>query len=276
MKSLLARAALALPLAIAPALTGCNAIAQLNLIPVSQDPVLGAQAYPELLGQERTIDSGAQYRAVTEVTDRLVAAAKELDPEIADQFAWEVTLVQRDDLVNAWCLPGGKMAVYTGILPVAADASGDFQTGLAVVMGHEIAHATLRHGTKAMTRQMGASAIVALVSAALGEGDGAALGMMATQLASNLGQLSFGRGAELEADRRGLTYMAKAGYDPREAVAFWRRMQSATGGGGGTPEWLSTHPSNENRIAQIESLLPEVIPIYDQSRGSSGRKSLAR
>lgn len=260
----------AIALAVAPVLTGCEAISQINLIPVSQDPILGAEAYPQLLAEEQTISSGSQYRTVVGMTERLVTAARQVDPEVADLFEWEVTLVRRDDLVNAWCLPGGKMAVYTGILPVADDGSGDFETGLAVVMGHEIAHATLRHGTRAMTRQMGFSAIIALVGAAVGEGDEAALASMAAGFAANFTNLSFGRDAELEADRRGLTYMATAGYDPRAAVAFWQRMKAATGGSS-QPEWLSTHPSNDNRIAQIESLLPEVLPIYEQSRGSDGR-----
>ena len=257
----------AVVLAFAPVLTGCEAISQINFIPVSQDPVLGAEAYPQLLGEEQTLDSGARYRTVVEMTERLVTAARRLDPEVAGVFEWEVTLVRRDDLVNAWCLPGGKMAVYTGILPVADDGTGDFETGLAVVMGHEIAHATLRHGTRAMTRQMGFSAMIALIGAAVGDGDEAALAAMAAQFAANFVSLSFGRDAELEADRRGLVYMATAGYDPRAAVAFWRRMKAATGGDS-QPEWLSTHPSNDNRIAQIESLLPAVVPIYEQTRGS--------
>lgn len=258
-------------------LTGCNTIAQLNLIPVSQDPVLGAQAYPELLAEETTIDSGDQYETVLRMTNRLVAAAKEVTPEVADLFEWEVRLVRRDDLVNAWCLPGGKMAVYTGILPVAADANGDFETGLAVVMGHEIAHATLRHGTRAMTREMGAQTILSIVAFALGgsEDGGSAVALAAGDLGVNFLNLSFGRDAELEADRRGLLYMAKAGYDPREAVGFWQRMR-ATSGGAEQPEWMSTHPSNENRIKQIEDLLPEVLPAYEQSQGSEGRKSFQR
>ncbi|MEM8709679.1 MAG: M48 family metallopeptidase [Planctomycetota bacterium] len=251
------------------ALGSWGAFGQLNLIPVSQDPVLGAQAYPELLANDSLIESGAEHQMVVSMTDRLVRAAKEIDPDIANQFEWEVVLVRRDDLVNAWCLPGGKMAVYTGILPVANDGSGDMETGLAVVMGHEIAHATLRHGTRAMTRQMGASAIIGIVAVALGGSESSNLATGLAGLATNLASLSYGRDAELEADRRGLTYMAKAGYDPRAAVGFWQRMKAASGGQA-PPEWLSTHPSNDNRIKQIESLLPEVIPIYEQS-GSSGR-----
>ena len=267
MKSALA----ALGLAAAPLLTGCEAISKLNYVPVTQDPILGAEAYPQLLGDEQTITSGPQHRTVVSMTERLVTAARQLDPEVADLFEWEVTLVRRDDLVNAWCLPGGKMAVYTGILPVADDGSGDFETGLAVVMGHEIAHATLRHGTRAMTRQMGLNGIVALIGASISDEDDAALATAVASFAANFTDLSFGRDAELEADRRGLTYMAAAGYDPRAAVGFWQRMEAATGGDSGS-EWFSTHPSNENRIAQIEGLLPEVLPIYEQSRASRSHK----
>ncbi|MEC7231641.1 MAG: M48 family metalloprotease, partial [Planctomycetota bacterium] len=99
----------------------------------------------------------------------------------------------------------------------------------------------------------------------------AAVATAAASFAANFADLSFGRDAELEADRRGLTYMATAGYDPRAAIAFWQRMEAATGGSSGS-EWFATHPSNEKRIAQIEGLLPEVVPIYEQSRGSSERK----
>ena len=224
--------ALALTAAAGLGLVGCSSVSQLNLIPVAQDPVLGAEAYPQLLEGERVITSGPEYRTVVTMTERLVDAALVVDPEIAEIFAWEVKLVNRDDLINAWCLPGGKMAVYTGILPVAADESGDFETGLAVVMGHEIAHATLRHGTRQMTRAMGAEALIlGLVSVFLGGpgSDKAAIGAAAASLAANFTQLSFGRDAELEADRRGLTYMATAGYDPRAAVDFWQRMRAATG-----------------------------------------------
>lgn len=264
-------------LIVLPGLTACESVSKFNLIPVSQDPVLGAEAYPQLLSEERVIESGAEYNAVVSMTERLVVAAKELDPDVANLFEWEVRLVKRDDLVNAWCLPGGKMAVYTGILPVAAGSNGDFETGLAVVMGHEIAHATLRHGTRAMTRQMGAQALITAVTIFLGgaESDKAAMATAAASLAANFSNLSFGRDAELEADRRGLLYMATAGYDPREAVAFWQRMR-AMSGGSQQPEWMSTHPSNENRIKQIQDLLPEVLPVYEQSRGSSGRKSFQR
>ncbi|MEO0662749.1 MAG: M48 family metallopeptidase, partial [Planctomycetota bacterium] len=254
--------------------SGCGAISRLNFIPVEEDALLGAEAYPQLLESEQLITSGADYSAVVEMTDRLVESALVIDPEIASLFDWEVKLVRRDDLVNAWCLPGGKMAVYTGILPVAAGGDADLQTGLAVVMGHEIAHATLRHGTRAMTRQMTFNGVALLAALLIGEGAGEEkgqwAGLIGTAVAS-FANRSYGRDAELEADRRGLTYMAHAGYDPREAVEFWRRM-NAVAGGAAPPEWLSTHPSNERRIAQIQELLPEVLPIYQQSQGSKGYK----
>ena len=104
MKSALA----ALGLAAAPLLTGCEAISKLNYVPVTQDPILGAEAYPQLLGDEQTITSGPRHRTVVSMTERLVTAARQLDPEVADLFEWEVTLVRRDDLVNAWCLPGAR------------------------------------------------------------------------------------------------------------------------------------------------------------------------
>ncbi|MEM6673837.1 MAG: M48 family metallopeptidase [Planctomycetota bacterium] len=246
---------------LALTLPGCGS---LNLIPVSRDSVLGAQSYPELLANDPIISSGKDYEMVARMTDNLVAAAKELDPEIADLFEWEVRLVKRDDIVNAWCLPGGKMAVYTGILPVAQG-----ETGLAVVMGHEIAHATLRHGTQKMTRQMGTAALVAITAIAVGDNlQEKALAAGIASAAASFVNLSYGRGDELEADARGLKYMARAGYDPREAVDFWKRMQAASGGKE-PPQWLSTHPSNSTRIEQIEELLPEALAIYQQSGGSN-------
>ena len=255
--------ALALALAIVPSF-GCAAISKLNLIPVEQDAQLGAQAYPELLQSERVITSGRDYEMVQRVARRLVAAAQHFDAEIVDRFDWEVKLIDKPGMVNAWALPGGKMAVFTGILPIAQG-----ETGLAVVMGHEIAHATKRHGTRAMTRQMGASAFIGLVSLLLfkdadAQASASALGSYVTGFAS----LSFGRDAELESDATGLKYMAKAGYDPREAAAFWERMQALSGGAAG-PEWLSTHPSHGKRVEQIQGLLPEALAIYRQTTGSN-------
>jgi predicted Zn-dependent protease len=218
---------------------------------LDDDKILGAQAYVSLLSEEALAPPGPTTAMVEEVTMRLVTAAKSVDPQVANAFDWEVSVIQNDEVVNAFCLPGGKMAVYTGILPVAGD-----DTGLAVVMGHEIAHAIERHGTEAMTRQYGAELLIQILLEGTAQ-EWAGLG-------SSLLQLSYGRDAELEADRRGLRYMARAGYDPRAAVDFWTRMAEL--GGGAPPEILSTHPSNAHRINQIKSLLPGVIPIYEANR----------
>ncbi len=225
---------------------------QMNAFSPEEDVQMGLQTYDQVLENERVITSGADVRMVNRVMDRLVQAAEAEKPDLVQLFQWEVRLLDNDQTVNAFCLPGGKMAVYTGILPVAGG-----ETGLAVVMGHEIAHALERHGTEAVTRQMGISTVIEVLVGQDYQG--------LASLGANLMSLRFGRGAELEADRSGLRYMARAGYDPREAAAFWGRMSS--GGGQAPPEWLSTHPSGESRIEQIESLLPEAMELYEASRG---------
>lgn len=235
-------------LTLALAATSCQ-----NVFSLADDKRLGAEAYVLLLEQETLASPGPTTAMVEGVKARLVAAARIEDPQVANAFDWEVKVIQNDEVVNAFCLPGGKMAVYTGILPVTGD-----ETGLAVVMGHEIAHAIERHGTEAMTRQYGAELLIQILLEGTAQ-EWAGLG-------NSLLQLSYGRDAELEADRRGLRYMARAGYDPRAAVAFWTRMAELSGGA--PPEFLSTHPSNAHRINQIKSLLPEVIPIYEANRAN--------
>ena len=252
--------AAALALTLVPA---CGILSNLNHYQVSDDAALGAEAYPELLAGETVVQSGADHRMVNRLTQRLVTAARELDPAVASQFDWEVRLVEQDEVVNAWCLPGGKMAGFTGILPIAED-----ETGLAVVMSHEIAHATLRHGTKRMTRQDLLTQLIEAGAEAYAED--AETKQQTEALASDaahlLVSLPFGRDAEIEADTRGLMYMAHAGYDPRAAVGFWERMSSASGS---APfELFSTHPSDERRIEQIREALPAAIAAYEQSLGS--------
>lgn len=262
---LLRSAGLGLALALTPACQG------LNLFSADDDIRLGTQAYDQVLEGERLITSGPQYEMVQRVTQRLVEAAQALDPalpetrdDLSARFPWEVRLIDDPNTVNAFCLPGGKMAVYTGILPVAGG-----EAGLAVVMGHEIAHATLRHGTQRVSQNIGIETALAVLGATT-KTDAQTIEL--ARVIGNLGiGLPFGRRHELEADRVGLKYMAQAGYDPREAVGFWTRMSQLSQGG--PPEFLSTHPSDERRIAQIESLLPEALDIYSRR---SGTKSLAR
>lgn len=246
--------ALPLTLLLGLSTTSCQG---LNFYSLQDDVTLGTEAFAEVTKTEKIVLSGPEVDQVRRVTDRLVASALELSPEIASQFQWDVVVIDSPETVNAFCLPGGKMAVYTGILPVTQS-----DAGLAVVMGHEITHAIRRHGTQRLTRN-GIQA--GLIAAAFEDEDHQQIAMVL----SNFGVgLPWGRSDELEADREGLFVLANAGYDPREAPLFWQRMSQMTGGGGGSAldEFLSTHPSNENRIEQLEGLLPEALPLYEAAR----------
>lgn len=248
-----------LVLALAPAATSCKSLGDLNVFSLKDDVQLGQQSYQEFLSTAQTVSSGPQAAMVQEVTGRLTQVAEERQPETAGAFEWEATLVESEE-VNAWCLPGGKMVVYTGILPVTQDPGG-----LAVVMGHEISHATLRHGTKKLTRSMGLEVLQMLAQPYVGEKvDPQLLGTVVNVVA----ELPYSREDELEADREGLMTMAAAGYDPREAVEFWRRM--AANSQGAPPELLSTHPSDARRIEQMEALLPEALEVYQRATGAGG------
>ncbi len=214
-----------------------------NAFSLEQDKTMGAEAYEEMMSQERLLTSGPQFELVNRVMNRLVAASTEYDPG----FDWEVRVIDNPEVVNAFALPGGKMAVYTGIIPVAQG-----ETGLAVVMGHEIGHAIARHGTQRLTSQGAVSVVLDLLL----EGNSKAI---ASQLTGVLA-LGYGRSQELESDHIGLILMAKAGYDPHEAENFWQRMAAL--GGSSQPEWLSTHPSNDRRIDEIRANLPEAMAFY--------------
>ena len=241
-------------LALCAALTACTTTpvtgrSAFNLIPVEQDRDLGAQAYADMLGGAPVADQHPQAPQVRQVVDRLVAVAQS---DVPVPFDWEVHVIDDPAMVNAWCLPGGKMAVYTGILPVTKTPAG-----LAVVMGHEIAHAVARHGSERMSQQLGLEAVLAYAA-----GDYAAL---AGQVAALGVLLPWGRKQELEADEIGLVYMARAGYDPREAVEFWKRMEAL--GGQEPPEWLSTHPSHSHRIEELQAQMPRALQEYEASKG---------
>jgi len=175
-----------------------------------------------------------------------------------DGYQWEFNLID-EDIVNAWCMPGGKVAFYTGIMPICQD-----ETGVAVVMGHEVAHAVANHGAERMSQglmqQMGGVAL----DVALHDQPGETRQMfgMAYGLASNYGaMLPFSRLHESEADKMGLIFMAMAGYDPREAPKFWERM-AAESGGGAPPEFMSTHPSHDTRIKDLNDQIPEAMKYY--------------
>lgn len=222
---------------------------QLVLVSAGEEAALGDSAYKDALSKAKLSSDTGATAMVRRVGERIAVAADKPD------FKWEFNLIDDPKTVNAWCLPGGKVAVYSGILPVTQD-----EDGLAVVMGHEIAHALARHGSERMSQgllaQLGGVALgVAMASkpaetqqlAQQAYGAGATVGVL----------LPYSRAQESEADHIGLILMAKAGYEPGAAVPFWRRMAQASGGKDSTPEFLRTHPADDKRIAEIERNLPE-------------------
>lgn len=235
---------------------GCSEVAgtgrkQIMLVSTSQEMALGLQAYQEVLASEK-LSSDARMTAIVQRVGRRIAA-------VADRpdFEWEFNLIESDQ-VNAFCLPGGKIAVYTGILPVMKN-----EAGMAAVMGHEVAHAVARHGGERMSQHMAKGVVMEAVSMGLGgaSAETRSFTMAALGVGANVGvMLPYSRTHELEADQMGLGYMAKAGYDPSEAVRLWERMAEASAGGG--PEFLSTHPAEENRIAQFEELMENAQEQY--------------
>ena len=224
-----------------------------NVIPESQAVAMGADAYQQVLSSSKLVTSGPEYEMVVRVGRRIAAVAD--DPG----YQWEFAVIDEPETINAFALPGGKVAVYTGILPVAGS-----DAGLATVMAHEVAHAIARHGSERMTDQLafqvGGMGLEALLQ---GKGEGTRnLIMAAYGVGGQIGVLlPFSRGQESEADHIGLIYMARAGYDPREAVGFWQRMD-AEGGGARPPEFLSTHPNPETRVRDLQRWMPEALAEY--------------
>jgi predicted Zn-dependent protease len=224
---------------------------QFIIVSDAQELQLGQDAYKETLQKSRLSTRSDWQAQLRRVGQRIAAAAEK--PE----FQWEFNVIQGKD-VNAFALPGGKVAFWEGIMPVAQD-----DNGIAVIMGHEVAHALARHGAERMSQSMGAEILGQIISLGVGQvspgihdevlqafGLGATVGVL----------LPWGRTQESEADRIGLTLMAKAGYDPANAIAFWQRMTNIAGDK--PPQFLSTHPSDETRISQIRESLPEARAFY--------------
>lgn len=238
---------------------------QLSLVGDSEINQAAATSYSQLLSDPKTkvIATGTDAQRIKRIGGQLsVAIERYLEQNgYANkyQFKWEFNLIKSDE-VNAWCMPGGKVAVYSGILPVTLN-----DAGLATVMGHEIGHAIARHSAERMSQQLAAQAGGAAVGAAVG-GQSEITQTLVNQaygLGGQLALLKYSRDQESEADRLGLTFMAMAGYDPHEAIAFWKRME-AQNKGGKQPEFLSTHPADATRIAAIERLIPEAMKYYKQ------------
>ena len=244
------------------ALTGKD---QFTLLPESQLQDMASQEYVQFLSTNKVVSSSVNKDAemVKRVGHRITAAVESLYREkgITDKlqgFKWEYNLVN-DPAVNAWCMPGGKIVVYTGLLPISQN-----EAALAVVMGHEVAHALLQHGNQRMSQQMGAQAVEAGLQIALSNKSQETqnLFMTAYGVGATVGViLPFSRKHELEADRWGLILAAMSGYNPREAIPLWERMENA-GGGQKPPEFLSTHPTEGRRIAQLEEYMPEALKYY--------------
>lgn len=238
-------------------LLGCQSVPitgrhQLVLISQEEELSLGEEAYKKTLKESKVSQDQASIAMMRRVGQRIAAAADRPD------YHWEFTLLE-NKTPNAFALPGGKVAVFTGILPITQD-----ETGLAVVLGHEVAHALAHHGAERMSTGVLTEIGAVSVAAVLGGDPQTA---KAVESAFGIGvMLPFSRSHESEADHIGLHLMAKAGYDPRLAVAFWTRMEQAAKGNR-PAEFLSTHPSDEHRIKQIESWLPEVLPIYEKQTG---------
>ena len=258
-------------LAVAFLLASCtkNAVTgrkQLTLYPESEIEAAAQQQYQQFLSTSRVISASSNRDAemVRRVGQRITRAVQEYYTQngISDKlngFNWEYNLVD-DKAVNAWCMPGGKIVVYTGLLPITQN-----EAALAVVMGHEVSHALLQHGNQRMSQGLLAQVGEVALSVALANkptetqnlflsayGAGATIGVM----------LPFSRKQELEADRFGLIWPAMAGYNPQEAIPLWERMERASQGGQKPPEFLSTHPSEGTRIEELQKYMPEAMKYY--------------
>lgn len=238
---------------------------QLNLIADSEMMAMSFQQYDQFLEEADVVTGTAEAEMIKRCGRRIQQAVEEYFAQNnmsshLNGYNWEFNLIASDQ-VNAWCMPGGKVVIYSGILPVTQD-----ETGLAVVMGHEVAHAVAEHGnermSQAMLQQLGASALAVALQEKPQQTQ--ALWMTVYGVGTQVGALlPYSRLHESEADRLGLIFMAMAGYDPREAVDFWGRM-AAQKGGQQPPEFLSTHPADETRIRKIQEHLPTALNYYDE------------
>jgi predicted Zn-dependent protease len=239
-----------------------------KLVPAEQVEGAAAQQYRQMMQQYQ--QKGQLMPDNHPEVIRLRAIAKKIIPEStkwnerARTWQWEVNLINADQ-VNAFCMPGGKIAFFTGILTKLRLTDDE----VATVMGHEIAHALREHGRERVGKQMATQGALSLGSALLGLGD---LGRVGASMGAQLLSLKFGREDETEADLVGMDVAARAGYDPRAGVTLWQKMALATGSGSkGSPslQWLSTHPAGQNRIAEISKRLPEVMPLYAKTQGKT-------
>jgi predicted Zn-dependent protease len=257
---------------IATVLTGCilNKVTgrkQLSLVPESELQLMAVSQYSTFLSENKVLNPARSKDAamVDRVGARISNAITKYyngqgKQSVVDGYKWEFNTIDSKE-VNAWCMPGGKVVVYMGLLPVTQN-----ETALAIVVGHEIAHAIAKHGSErmsqAMMQQLGGVALQVALSQKPQETQN--LFMQAYGIGSTVGAvLPWSRQQETEADQYGLIFAAMAGYNPQEAIPFWQRMSNA--GGAKPPEFLSTHPSDETRMRKLKQFMPEALKYYNQS-----------
>ncbi|MBA3647513.1 MAG: M48 family metallopeptidase [Chitinophagales bacterium] len=236
---------------------------QIHGLPESELESMSLTQYNQVLKENKVITGTAEANLVNTVGKRISDAAQQLMTEMkyADRvkdFHWEYHLLESKE-VNAWCMPGGKIAVYSGLLPVTQT-----EAALAAVIGHEVGHALAQHGNERMSQQLIAQGLGAGLSLALANKPAETQNIYNTAFAVGAqygALLPFSRTQESEADKIGLVLMAKAGYDPHEAIGLWERMKQMSGGGK-APEFMSTHPSDDRRIADIKKYMPEALKYY--------------
>jgi predicted Zn-dependent protease len=250
-------------------LTGCalNLLTgrkQLHLVQESEMQLMARDQYKAFLSENKVLNSSNSRDAAT--VDRVGARISKAitkyfatrgESSLLEGYQWEFNTIDSKE-INAWCMPGGKVVVYTGLLSVTQN-----EAALAIVMGHEIAHSVARHGnermSQAMVQQLGGMALEVALAQKPQETQN--LFMTAYGIGSEVGAiLPWSRQQETEADQYGLIFSAIAGYDPREALPFWQRMAAA--GGGSPPEFLSTHPSDATRLRKMEQFIPEAMKYY--------------
>jgi predicted Zn-dependent protease len=216
-----------------------------------------AQTLKPLAAEGKVDNDPALKKRITAITERLVAQAVKMRPETA-KWDWSIKVIDDPDVVNAWCMAGGKMAIYTGLIEKVHPTDDE----IAQVMGHEIAHALANHQAEKMSVAMATSMGVVVVGAA---SDRPGLAMTGAAAAAALAiKLPNSRAAETEADRIGIELAAKAGYDPRAAVTLWEKMAKV--GGSQPPQFLSTHPSPANRLQTLRALVPQMLPYYQSKQ----------
>ncbi|MEQ8364913.1 MAG: M48 family metallopeptidase [Cyclobacteriaceae bacterium] len=236
---------------------------QMSLISSAEINQMSSDQYQQVLRESKLSSNQEQVAMVKRVGNNIKTAveqymaSKGASAELAG-FNWEFNLIQDDETVNAWCMPGGKVAFYTAIMPICQD-----ELGVAVVMGHEVAHAIANHGRERMSQGLLAQFGLGTLSAAMGQNPTAtqSIFMQAVGVGTNVGMLKFSRSHESEADHIGLIFMSMAGYDPSAAPKFWERMATMSGGQS-PPEFLSTHPSHDTRIKDLEGWIPEAMQYY--------------